>query len=121
VEGSEPAKELLRREIFVYSLRHFYAVNALRNGVGVVRGRSQHGDLSTDDSAVLRQASHVGRVCNKAGRLGRERTHKQALAQYRGSRRYSVFFEVRADLARVAGSMFGGGCCSPAIAHQTLT
>ena len=35
VEGSEPAKELLRREIFVYSLRHFYAVNALRNGVGV--------------------------------------------------------------------------------------
>jgi hypothetical protein len=36
-------------------------------------------------------------------------------------RRYSVCFEVRADLARVAGSMFGGGCCSPAIAHQTLT
>jgi hypothetical protein len=36
-------------------------------------------------------------------------------------RRYSVFFEVRADLAWVARSISGGGCCSPAIAHQTLT
>jgi MFS family permease len=36
-------------------------------------------------------------------------------------KRYSVFFEVRADLAWVARSMSGGGCCSPAIAHQTLT
>ncbi len=36
-------------------------------------------------------------------------------------RRYSVFFEVRADLAWVARSMSGGGCCSPAIAHQTPT
>src|SRR5712664_1644392 len=37
------------------------------------------------------------------------------------SRRYRVFFEVRADLAWVARSISGGGCCSPAIAHQTLT
>ena len=36
-------------------------------------------------------------------------------------RRYSLFFEVRADLAWVARSMSGGGCCSPAIAHQTPT
>jgi NAD(P)-dependent dehydrogenase (short-subunit alcohol dehydrogenase family) len=36
-------------------------------------------------------------------------------------RRYSVFFEVRADLAWLARSMSGGGCCSPAIAHQTPT
>ena len=36
-------------------------------------------------------------------------------------RRYSVFFEVRADLAWVARCMSGGGCCSPAIAHQTPT
>jgi hypothetical protein len=36
-------------------------------------------------------------------------------------RRYSVFFELRADLAWVARSMSGGGCCSPAIAHQTPT
>ena len=34
--------------------------------------------------------------------------------------RYGVFFEVRADLAWVARSMSGGGCCSPAIACQTL-
>ena len=34
---------------------------------------------------------------------------------------YSVFFEVRADLAWIARSMSGGGCCSPAIAHQTPT
>src|SRR6266404_5107714 len=37
------------------------------------------------------------------------------------SRRYRVFFEVRADLAWIARSISGGGCCSPAIAHQTLT
>ena len=37
------------------------------------------------------------------------------------SRRYRVFFEVRAELAWVARSISGGGCCSPAIAHQTLT
>jgi hypothetical protein len=36
-------------------------------------------------------------------------------------RRYRVFFEDRADLAWVARSGSGGGCCSPAIAHQTLT
>jgi hypothetical protein len=36
-------------------------------------------------------------------------------------RRYSVFFEVRTDLAWVVRSISGGGCCSPAIAHQTLT
>jgi len=36
-------------------------------------------------------------------------------------RGYGVFFEVRADLAWVARSMSGGGCCSPAIAHQTPT
>jgi hypothetical protein len=36
-------------------------------------------------------------------------------------RRYGVFFEVRADLAWVARSMSGGGCCSPAIACQTPT
>jgi hypothetical protein len=34
-------------------------------------------------------------------------------------RRYGVFFEVKADLAWVG--MYGGGCCSPAIAHQTPT
>jgi hypothetical protein len=39
----------------------------------------------------------------------------------RKSRRYWVFFEARADLAWVARSISGGGCCSPAIAHQTLT
>jgi hypothetical protein len=37
------------------------------------------------------------------------------------SRRYRVFFEVRADLAWIVRSMTGGGCCSPAIAHQTPT
>src|SRR3981189_2270886 len=36
-------------------------------------------------------------------------------------RRYRVFFAVRADLAWVARSISGGGCWSPAIAHQTLT
>lgn len=36
-------------------------------------------------------------------------------------RHYGVFFEVSADLAWVARSISGGGCCSPAIAHQTLT
>jgi len=36
-------------------------------------------------------------------------------------RRYRVFLEDRADLARVARPGSGGGCCSPAIAHQTLT
>src|SRR4029077_522091 len=37
------------------------------------------------------------------------------------SRRYRVLFDVRADLAGVPRSISGGGCCSPAIAHQTLT
>jgi hypothetical protein len=37
----------------------------------------------------------------------------------RGDRGYNVFFDVRADLAWVARSISGGGCCSPAIAHQT--
>src|SRR6516162_4370860 len=36
-------------------------------------------------------------------------------------RRYCVFLEDRADLAWVARSGSGGGCCNPAIAHQTLT
>jgi hypothetical protein len=59
-------------------------------------------------------------------RANRVRLRRVALASKFGSkknppRRYRVFFEVRADLAWVARSISGGGCCSPAIAHQTLT
>jgi hypothetical protein len=35
-----------------------------------------------------------------------------------GDRGYSAFFDVRADLAWVARSISGGGCCNPAIACQ---
>ena len=34
-----------------------------------VRGRPQHGDISANNSGVLREAGHLGCVCNKAGGL----------------------------------------------------
>ena len=52
-------------------------------------------------------------------RLGMLARFNASAAMRFRDRRYSVFFEVRADLAWVARSMSGGGCCSPAIAHQT--
>ena len=50
-------------------------------------------------------------------RLFEKKTHQRT--RLSRQRRYGVFFEVRADLAWVG--MYGGGCCSPAIAHQTPT
>src|ERR1700692_572236 len=64
-------------------------------------------------SALLKRVNraHLGHVA-RASKFGSKKNP---------SRRYRVFFEVRADLAWVARSISGGGCCSPAIAHQTLT
>ena len=50
----------------LYSLRHFYAVMALRNGIGVFEVARNMG-TSPNDPAVLRQAGHSDRVCNTVG------------------------------------------------------
>jgi integrase len=55
----------------VYSLRHFYAVNALRNGVGVFEVARNMGTSVQNDSRILRQAGNLGRVCNQARGLRR--------------------------------------------------
>jgi hypothetical protein len=53
--------------------RHFYAVNALRNGVGVFEVARNIGNCSGDHSGVLGQAGDDDSVCNEAARLRRDR------------------------------------------------
>ena len=69
---------------------------------------------------VNRVGYAVGRPLPAVGMFQKCR-HKRTYVASIPPRRYGVFFEVRADLAWVARSISGGGCCSPAIAHQTLT
>jgi hypothetical protein len=55
------------RSISIYSLRHFYAVNALRNGVGVFEVALNMGtSVQIIQEYYGKQATSVV-VCNKAG------------------------------------------------------
>src|SRR4029077_17542757 len=67
--------------------------------------------LDTFGPSQKGQQAHLRHVA-RASKFGSKKTP---------ARRYRVFFDVRAALAWVARSICGGGCCSPAIAHQTLT
>jgi hypothetical protein len=82
------------------------------SGPGLKLKSSKFGHCSIP-SALLKRANRAHlRYVARASKFGSKKNP---------SRRYRVFFEVRADLAWVARSISGGGCCSPAIAHQTLT
>src|SRR6266446_7432152 len=50
----------------IYSFRHFYAVNALRNGVGVFEVARNMGTSVQIIQGVLRQAGYADRVCDQA-------------------------------------------------------
>jgi hypothetical protein len=59
-------KSIFGEKYSVYSLRHFYAVNSLQNGVGVFEVARILG-LGSNHSGVLRQASYRSYGCDKVG------------------------------------------------------
>jgi integrase len=61
----------------VYSLRHFYAVNALRNGNGVFEVARKHGDFSADCSGILREAGYLSGVCDEVRGLAATRRERR--------------------------------------------
>jgi hypothetical protein len=56
-------------KLSIYGFRHFYAVNALRNGVGVFEVARNMGTSVEIYSEIIREAGHLGCVCNEAGGL----------------------------------------------------
>jgi len=83
------------------------------------RGQVKERQTQLNSSHRDVRAASTGKGKTRAKHTFRANRRAQLSADCRV--RYSVFFELRADLAWVARSISGGGCCSPAIAHQTLT